>query len=270
MPLLSGGEGAALRQRRRVVADVNERRRAVRVLARHEVVDEIARPPDLEGVEPVLAVVGNVGVDSVVVRGEKRQHAAGRVGIRRGRLRLQHRPVGGVGYRIVLGRDRVFRRRGNREVRRDQGNGVPGGHVVIAKLLVVIDIEQCPGINLRAIAARTPDRLARIEHVRRPLDHRLDLVDVRLRRVVGDEAPVASALDILDLGISGRHRPRRERNCRGHCRESPNNAIREFLHVTAPFHFIAPLVHSKPCQSPMSKVQAATAGPRTLDVGRRI
>ena len=48
----------------------------------------------------------------------------------------------------------------------------------------------------------------------------------------------------------------RERNCRGHCRESPNNPIHEFLHLVTPFHFIAPLVQSKPCPSPMSKVQA--------------
>ena len=117
MALSSCGESAGLGQRRRVVADVDECRRAVCVLARHEVVDEIARPPDLEGVELVLAVVAQVRIDSAVMRGEKRQDAAGGEGIRRRRLRLQHRPVGGIGDRIVLGRDRVLRLCSDREVR---------------------------------------------------------------------------------------------------------------------------------------------------------
>ena len=67
----------------------------------------------------------------------------------------------------------------------------------------------------------------------------------------------AVAFNIFDFCVAGRERPRRPRTRRAERdRGRQNKTEREFLHVTAPFHFIAPLVHSKPCKSPMSNVQA--------------
>lgn len=111
MPLGPGGEGAFPGQRRRIVADVHHRRLAVGCLyARHEVVNELARVPDLEGIEPELAPARRgIAWQAFVVGREQNQRAAGSevrdlvwrsgmgLAVRAGRAEL-----------IALGRDRVF------------------------------------------------------------------------------------------------------------------------------------------------------------------
>ena len=247
---VAGGEVAFSGQlRRRAGADVHHRRVVRRVLAGDEVVDEIAIPPDLEGIEPVLAVVALVVASPAVVGGEQHDWTAG------GEVRdLGVVDPGATGPRAdrSFDRDRVLRVFGNcgRKV------FVHGRVVVEAELVAaVVEHEHSPALGRRGRAACAPDCHGLVE--RRKRNHRLDLVGVRRRSVAGDEAGAARPLDVLDLRVAGRYPlPRREHICRGHCRESQNNAIREFLHIITPFHLIAPLVHSKPCQSPMSKFQA--------------
>ena len=237
---VAGGEGAVAGHRRRVVADVRHRRVAQRVLAGDEVVNELSRAPDLEGVEPVRAPVAHVVCGSVVVGREEHDRPASREIVHLGvdvaaRLRRTDKAeliaCGGHRVPLICREDDIG----------DLGDGIA---IVKAKLLCGVD-EKSPGRGVEA-RARAPDgALGGVE--RREFDHRLDLVGIRRRHVVGDYPGVAGRLDVLDFGVAGRQLPRRPCARRAQRdRGRQNKTEREFLHVITPFTSLGIFYHNPP------------------------
>ena len=219
-----GGGGIFDSQRCWFVADVIHRHHVVRVLARDEVVDELVRPPDLEGIEFVLAPVVKAVVNAVLVRRKQLERTAG--GGESLNLSMRLPLAAGPGDLIVIHGDGVFRIRRNR-----RSQIIAGRITVVEAKLVAAAVEQKerPARVVRAGAdTGAPDRLVVVECPVRPLYHHLDLVGGGIRRVVRRDSDIAVAQDIFDFGIAGRQRPRREHVCRGHRRKT-HNTVCEFF-----------------------------------------
>lgn len=169
--------------------------------------DQLARTPDFEGINFLLAPVVVKVVNSAIVGAEQNQRTAG--GDKGIILRIAVAVPACSGKNVAIRGHGIFRINGK--------NGIDGACLSLASRTVVktesipagVEHEQRPGRGRRRIAACAPDRHALIQ--RRELDHRIDLIRARIRREVRHYPGRRSAipLNILDLGVSGRQRPRR-------------------------------------------------------------
>ena len=153
-------------------------------------------------------------VNAIGVRREQHQRATGReisnLGVLVAVVRL--RPAG-AGEIVGIGRKGVFRIVGDGETDDSPGRAIA---IVEAEFeAAVVGNEHRPG-GVHTVLARTPDYHLHGRGNRRELDHRLDLVPIRLRVIVGLDARInAVALNIRDRSVAGRQGRRRRQDWRG-------------------------------------------------------